>query len=268
VESGSPASNFPRRLILFRDDVVVIPARMGSTRFPGKPLASILGESMLHWVVRNSVDAVGASRTFVASCDAEIIDAANSMGVRGVTTSPSHDRASDRTHEAVEILVSEGVSVKNVLMLQGDEPTIQPEDIRMGIEILKKKGENTIVNLMGEISDRDEWENPNTIKVVVGEDGSALYFSRSPIPHGLQSPPVEAYKQVCAIGFTLPALRLFSSLNPSPLEVAESVDMLRWLTYGHPIAMVKINARTHPVDVPSDIAVVEEILSKSHINGG
>lgn len=254
------------RIILRSADVVVIPARMGSTRFPGKPLAEILGEPMLHWVVRNSVNAVGASRTFVASCDLEIIRAANSMGVRGVLTSSSHERASDRTHEAVESLINEGVRIENVLMLQGDEPTIGPENILLGIETLKKNEGNSIVNLMGEISNREEWENPNTIKVVVREDLSALYFSRSPIPHGLETFPTETYKQVCAIGFTLSALREFSSLTPGALEVTESVDMLRWLEHGRTIKMVKIRAHTHPVDVAGDIAEVEEILLKSSIN--
>lgn len=266
MESGTVEHSRVRRAILKLDDVVVIPARMGSTRFPGKPLASILGVPMLSWVVRNSVAAVGVSRTFVASCDAEIVDLAKSLGVRGVMTSPSHERATDRTHEAVEILVNEGVSIENVVMLQGDEPTIPPRDIQKAIDALKKNGGNQIVNLMGQILTIEEWENPNTIKVVVGSDSAALYFSRSPIPHGLHSFPAKAHKQVCAIGFTLSALRRFSSLQPDPLEIAESIDMLRWLSAGFPIKMMGTDARTHPVDSPTDVAVVEEILSNSPQN--
>lgn len=241
--------------------VVVIPARMGSSRFPGKPLAPVLGRPMLDWVISNSVNAVGRELTFVASCDREILDFATSVGVRGILTSASHERASDRTHEAVEILVKEGVDIDYVLMLQGDEPTISSDDIQRAIRALRQPTSPGIVNLMGRISSRAEWEDPNTIKAVVRNDLSALYFSRSPIPHGLSSPEGKAHKQVCAIGFSVPSLKAFSLMDPDPLEETESIDMLRWLANGRDIQMVSIDSITHPVDVASDILEVERILS-------
>ena len=241
--------------------VVVIPARMGSSRFPGKPLAPVLGRPMLDWVISNSVSAVGRELTFVASCDREILDFATSVGVRGILTSAGHERASDRTHEAVEILMKEGAGIDYVLMLQGDEPTISSDDIQRAIRALRQPTSPGIVNLMGRISSRAEWENPNTIKAVVRNDLSALYFSRVPIPHGLSSAEGKAHKQVCAIGFSVPALKAFSLMDPDPLEEAESIDMLRWLANGRDIQMVSIDSITHPVDVASDILEVERILS-------
>ena len=241
--------------------VVVIPARMGSSRFPGKPLEMVFRKPMLHWVIQNSIAAVGRDHTFVASCDDEILEYAGLHGVTGVMTSGNHERASDRTHEAVESLLNDGRHIENVLMLQGDEPTIPPQDIVKAIEALESSKSEEIVNLMGEITSREEWEDPNTIKVVVGANLSALYFSRSPIPHGSQSFKRGVFKQVCAIGFSLRGLREFSALAPDPLEIAESIDMLRWLSSGRSVRMVYTDAMTQPVDVPSDIPKVEKILA-------
>lgn len=241
--------------------VVVIPARMGSSRFPGKPLEVVFGRPMLHWVIQNSIAAVGRDRTYVASCDDEILKHAELHGVTGVMTSDNHERASDRTHEAVESLLKDGREIEHVLMLQGDEPTIPPHDIGKAIEALESSDAEEIVNLMGRITSIEEWEDPNTIKVVVGADFSALYFSRSPIPHGIQSFGSGVFKQVCAIGFSLRALREFSALAPDPLEIAESIDMLRWLSSGRSVHMVFTDSITQPVDVPSDLPKVEEILA-------
>lgn len=242
------------------ESAIVIPARMGSSRFPGKPLTLVLGEPMLHWVIRHSKEAVGPDRTFVASCDDAILEFALSQGVRGIPTSATHERASDRTDEAVQKIFKEGHKVDHVVMLQGDEPTIFPDDLLKVFESLASPKAPGIVNLMGGIKSEAEWKDPNTIKVVVRDDLSALYFSRSPIPHGTEFSPANARKQVCAIGFTLESLRDFSSLDPDPLEKSESIDMLRWLGHGRSIQMVEIDSTTHPVDVALDVFTVEEIL--------
>ena len=242
------------------ESAIVIPARMGSSRFPGKPLTAVLGEPMLHWVIRHSKEAVGPDRTFVASCDDEILEFALSQGVRGIPTSVTHERASDRTDEAVQKIFKEGRKFDHVVMLQGDEPTIFPDDLLKVFESLASPKAPGIVNLMGGIKSEAEWKDPNTIKVVVRDDLSALYFSRSPIPHGTEFSPANARKQVCAIGFTLESLRDFSSLDPDPLEQSESIDMLRWLGHGRSIQMVEIDSITHPVDVALDVFTVEEIL--------
>ena len=240
--------------------VVVIPARMGSSRFPGKPMTSILGKPMLHWVIRHSVEAVGADQTFVASCDQEILEFAESEQVGGILTLATHERASDRTSEALEILKSKGHEITHVLMLQGDEPTIVAGDIRRAIEATKSSRSHEIVNLMGKIRSQAEWEDANTIKVVVNEQLDALYLTRTPVPYGPDSGWKNAFKQVCAIGFSAESLREFSAMSPHTLEEAESIDMLRWLANGKTVRMVPIAAQTQPVDVVADVPIVESLL--------
>jgi 3-deoxy-manno-octulosonate cytidylyltransferase (CMP-KDO synthetase) len=245
------------------NSAIVIPVRMGSTRFPGKPLARILGQPMLEWVVRHSIEAIGQDRTIVATCDAEIVDLAKTLGVKSVVTSDAHERATDRTAEAVGILEGEGLLLENVLMLQGDEPTIKPDALRLALDSLGQQPPISIVNLVGPISSDEEWRDPNCIKVVRTNSNKAVYFSRFPIPHGGEIGKTQVLKQVCAIGFKRSALREFANLTPTALEIAESIDMLRWIENGRPIYLQEVSTRTHPVDHPHDIDVVEEILKSS-----
>lgn len=240
--------------------VVIIPARMGSRRFPGKPMATILGKPMLHWVIRHAVEAVGVARTFVASCDQEILDFAQSEHIDGIPTLATHERASDRTSEAVEILKSKGHEIAHVLMLQGDEPTIVADDILRAIEATESARSHEIVNLMGKIQSQVEWEDPNTIKVVVDKQLNALYLTRTPVPYGPESGWENAFKQVCAIGFSAQSLAEFSDMIPHSLEEVESIDMLRWLANGRTVRMVPITSQTQPVDVVADLPIVTNLL--------
>ena len=242
-------------------NIIVIPCRMGSTRFPGKPLTPIHGRSMLDWVVSNAVDAVGRDNTFVATCDVEIMNEAKTVGVRAIMTSDQHDRASDRTAEAVDVLEAEGETIDSVLMLQGDEPTLMASELLSAIHRLDLDSQVEIVNLMGPIASAAEWKDPNCIKVVVDRAGTALYFSRLPIPHGAGVESGVLMKQVCAIGFRRDALALFAQMYPCALEEAESIDMLRWLENGRTVHLEPIMVKTHPVDEPKDVPVVEEILT-------
>ena len=243
------------------EEVIVIPARMGSSRFPGKPLAPILSVPMLGWVISHAVAAVGKENTVVASCDAEILEYAESLSVRAVSTSSSHERASDRTAEAVATLEAEGWPIQRVLMLQGDEPTISADALTSVFSALRGDLEIEIVNLSGPINNATESLDPNSIKVVARQDGTALYFSRLPIPHGGDPEQGSHRKQVCAIGFQRPALGAFSAMPEGALERAESIDMLRWLENGRNVHLVEIFDVTHPVDVLEDIAVVESLLA-------
>jgi 3-deoxy-manno-octulosonate cytidylyltransferase (CMP-KDO synthetase) len=242
-------------------DIVVIPARMGSSRFPGKPLARILGKPMLGWVISHAADAVGRENTYVASCDEEIISYADSLSVRGILTADTHERASDRTAEAVDYLESEGNRIRHVLMLQGDEPAIPAPALLSVFERLNADDAVEIVNLTGSLASTKGVSDPNAIKVVARFDGTALYFSRLPIPYGGGIEEGSFRKQVCAIGFTRDALRRFSALGEGRLERDESIDMLRWLEHGNNIHLVEISLETHPVDVKEDIEVVESILA-------
>lgn len=242
------------------DDLVVIPSRMGSSRFPGKPLAMIDGKTMLERVVLNAVEAVGTQSTIVATCDAEICREAERLGIRAIMTSQLHQRASDRTAEAVKKLESEGLTFKSVLMLQGDEPLISAFDILSVLGRLSRDAEAQIVNLTGVIRSPEEWFDPNCVKVVEKYGGEAVYFSRLPIPHGADLNAGFVRKQVCAIGFRRSALDRFVALTPGPLEQVESIDMLRWIEHGGEVHLEKTLTRTHPVDVPEDINAVEALL--------
>jgi 3-deoxy-manno-octulosonate cytidylyltransferase (CMP-KDO synthetase) len=239
--------------------LIVIPARMGSSRFPGKPLAMISGKPMLQWVAEHAMLAVGRENVWIATCDLEITEFARQIGVHSVMTSAAHERATDRTSEAIGILENAGRVIGNVVMLQGDEPTISNKSMNIVFEHLEKNPEMRIVNLIGRIRTEALFSDPNCIKVVADFEGHAMYMSRSPIPHfGLDAG--HSYKQVCAIGFSRTALSEFSEMEPTKLEAEESIDMLRWLENGKTLNVVEIFEETHPVDVPNDILTVEKIL--------
>lgn len=218
---------------------------------------------MLQWVAEHAILAVGRENVVIATCDHEIAELAMQIGVQSVMTSTAHERATDRTSEAIGILENLGRVIRNVVMLQGDEPTISNKSINLVFEELEKKPEIQIVNLIGRIQTEVLFSDPNCIKVVADSVNRALYMSRSPVPHsGLAKD--YGYKQVCAIGFSRVALLKFYEMEPTRLESVESIDMLRWLENGKTLALVEISEETHPVDVPKDIPIVEKILG-SHL---
>lgn len=234
--------------------VGVIPARMASSRFPGKPLARILGLSMIEHVYRRTAMSRALDRVMIATCDEEIADVARGFGAPVAMTSPDHQRASDRVAE-----VARELDADIVVMIQGDEPQIRPEMIEEAVEAMDQDASIACVNLAARIEDEQEFRDPNTIKVVVDRQGDALFFSREPIPttHLSGWNGVPALKQVCVIPFRRWALLKFADLDPTPLEKAESVDMLRFLENGMSVRMVPTAHRTHAVDHPSDLSLVE-----------
>ncbi len=242
--------------------IAVIPARMASTRFPGKPLAKILGIPMIGHVYARSVMSRLLNGVYIATCDKEIMDYANAIGAKAIMTKDAHERASDRAAEAVSKIeeeVKEKVDI--VVMIQGDDPMLLPQMIDLAVEPMLKDGEIQVVNLMAEIKDLKEHEDPNQIKVVVDENNLALYFSREPIPSRKKTKqPVPMLKQVCIIPYRKDFLLKFNSLKPTPLEIAESVDMLRILEHGYKVKMVFSEYQTHSVDTPDDLKRVEDRL--------
>lgn len=242
--------------------IAVIPARMSSTRFPGKPLAKILGIPMLGHVYSRSAMSRLLDDVYIATCDKEIKEYAHSIGAKVIMTKDSHQRASDRTAEAVlKIEQENGSRVDIAVMIQGDEPMLVPEMIDLAIEPLIKYPEIEVVNLMSELKNLDEFEDPNQIKVVVDENDFALYFSREPIPSRKKSAQKSRMlKQVCVIPFRRDFLLKFNELEPTPLEIAESVDMLRVLEHGHKVKMVLSNYQTYSVDTAEDLKRVEGLL--------
>jgi 3-deoxy-manno-octulosonate cytidylyltransferase (CMP-KDO synthetase) len=247
--------------------VAVIPARMGSTRFPGKPLAPLLGRPMVEHVVRRAAMCNQLDAVYVATCDEEIRAAVESFGGEVIMTSNVHERASDRVAEAAERFEAEVV-----VMIQGDEPLVTPRMIAAAVAPLYEDASVSCVNLARRITRRDEYLDRNTIKVVTNVCGDALYFSRAPVPaeaftlEGAGAcPPV--YKQVCVIPFRRDFLREFARLPPTPLERAESIDMLRAVEHGRPVRMVEIEEETHAVDTPEDLQLVETLMKDDPLVG-
>ena len=245
--------------------VAVIPARMGSTRFPGKPLAPILGHPMIEHVYHRTVLCRALSDVFVATCDKEIFEAVEAFGGKAIMTSPSHQRASDRVAEAAADL-----DFDVIVMVQGDEPMTYPEMIEESLApFFGGETEVACINLTARIKSRQEFEDPNTIKVVMDANGFALYMSREPIPtlHQQNFDQISAFKQVCVIPFTAAALQDFIQLSPTPLELAESIDMMRFIEHGRRVKMVETSFSTHAVDTPDDLKVVEKLLRKDPLTG-
>ena len=231
----------------------VIPARMGSSRFPGKPLVSIGGTPMIEHVYRGTAGSRLLDEVIIATSDPEIAAAAAAFGARSVMTSAAHDRASDRVAE-----VSAGDDAGIVVMVQGDEPMVTPAMVDATVRALTADPAIACVNLSAPIADELEARDPNTIKVVTSRDGRALYFSRSMIPGAYV--PQALHKQVCVIAFRRQALLQFSTLPRGPLEEIESIDMLRFLENGIPVCMVPTGVKTHAVDTETDLERVSRLM--------
>lgn len=238
----------------------VIPARMDSTRFPGKPLAMVQGLPMLGHVYFRSRLNQGLAALYIATCDEEIRRYAMTIGAGCVMTSRSHERASDRTAEAATAIEARsGTAVDAVVMIQGDEPMIRPEMLDEAVEPLHRDPSVHLVNLMAPI-DASSALDSNEVKVVVARNGNALYFSRHPIPWQRTAGAAGLFKQVCVIPFRREFLARFAALDPTELERAESIDMLRALEHGHPVRMVPTAHATKSVDTPEDLASVEVLM--------
>jgi len=238
--------------------VAVIPARMASTRLPGKPLASLLGRPMIEHIFRRSALCDELDEIVIATCDDVIRDAAEAFGARVVMTGDHHERASERMAE-----VAEHLEADLYVLIQGDEPMIRPEMLSTAIAAFGQDQSVQCVNLMRRITDPAELEDRNTIKVVVNTTSDALFMTRRPIPSlsvdGLSHTP--AFKQVCVIPFAAEELRTYASLPETPLERIESIDMLRLIEHGRSVRMVETPFDTHAVDTEEDRVNVERLLA-------
>ena len=242
--------------------LALIPARLASTRFPNKPLAQILEKSMLQHIVERVQLCKEIDQVAVATCDQEIIDHIQGLGHQAIMTSDRHERASDRCAEAVsKIEVAHKTNYDIVVMVQGDEPMTDP---RMLSDVLRPFADDPnlqVVNLYADIQP-GEFASTNCVKVVMDLVGNALYMSRAPIPVSIDGIERPSGKQLGLIAFRRQALQKFTELTPTPLEVNESVDMLRFLEHGIEIRMQRTIYRTHAVDIPSDIAEVERLMKQ------
>jgi 3-deoxy-manno-octulosonate cytidylyltransferase (CMP-KDO synthetase) len=247
--------------------IAVIPARMGATRFPGKPLAKLLGRSMLEHVYKRVALSRSLDATYIATCDEEIRRVAEDFGAPVIMTADTHERASDRVAEAVA-----GTDAELIVMVQGDEPMTRPEMIDIAIEPFQHDPELGCVNLVRPIDNQADFSDFNTIKVVMDQRGNAIYMSRQPIPTMTLSSlenfsPTSAFKQVCVIPFRRQTLLDFARLPSTPLEKLESVDMLRLLEHGYQVKMVRTEFNTQAVDTQADLERVAILMMADPLVG-
>jgi 3-deoxy-manno-octulosonate cytidylyltransferase (CMP-KDO synthetase) len=245
----------------------VIPARMGASRYPGKPMEKILGMPMVGHVYHRSKMSKKLDEVYVATCDKEIYDYVISIGGKAVMTSDKHNRCTERVSEALlSIEKTEGKRYDVVLMVQGDEPMVTPTMIDTSLKGMEDPSAK-VVNLASRINSENDIKDYNTIKVVFDKNWNALYFSRSPIPVFKPNSTHVWYKQVCVIPFRRDFLLEFDQLPETSLEVAESVDMQRILEHGGKVKLVECNETTQAVDTRQDLEKVEGLLKNDHLIG-
>lgn len=230
--------------------IVLIPARMASTRLPGKPLADIGGKPMIVRVIERAQMA-GYRRIAVACAEAEIADAVRQAGGEAVLTDPNHPSGSDRIFEALEALDPHGAH-DAVINLQGDLPTLEPEAITAVAAALAESGDD-LATLVAPCAGEDR-DNPNVVKAVVSFSspaaiGRALYFSRATAPYG----EGELLHHIGIYAYTREALARFVKLPPSPLEIREKLEQLRALEARMSIAVARIGGVPLGVDTPHDL---------------
>ena len=250
--------------------LAVIPARMASSRFPGKPMAQIHGMPMIghcYYRVRLCEE---LSDTYVATCDKEIFDYIESIGGKVVMTADTHERASDRAAEAMlKIEKQTGEKTDILVMVQGDEPMDTPQMVSEALAPMLADESINVVNLVAPISNAEEFEDPNTVKVVTDPAGNALYFSREPVPSRKKwSGDVPMQKQVCVIPFRRDYLLEFNNTPETPLEQIESVDMLRVLESGGRVRMVPTRYPSIGVDTPEHLERVSQLMADDPLMKG
>lgn len=235
----------------------VIPARMSSSRYPGKPLCDIHGLSMVEHVYRRTEMSGSVDETYVATPDDEIRKEVEAFGGDVIMTG-KHSRATDRVAEAAE-----SIDAEIVIVMQGDEPLIYPDMVDAAVEPILN-GDARVTNLAKRMETEAAFRNPNNVKVVVDSEWNALYFSREPIPnlHDATFDEFPVYKQVCIIPFEREFLFEYAAMEETPLEKAESIDMLRLLENGHDVRLVETERSVYAVDTPEDHELVNEKMAK------
>jgi len=246
---------------------VVIPARMASSRLPNKPLADIAGLPMVVRVAQRALLSK-ASQVVVAADDERIVQACQTHGIQALLTRQDHVSGSDRLAEACQLLGLPDEAV--VVNVQGDEPLIHPGLINDVADLLSQRPEASMSTAAHAIAQLEEFTNPNVVKVVLDARQMALYFSRAPIPWwrdgqvpgGFKSLPSPApLRHVGIYGYRAGFLRLFPQLPPAPIETMESLEQLRAMWHGHPIAVHITDEAPGPgVDTPEDLARVRALL--------
>ncbi|MBN1107718.1 MAG: 3-deoxy-manno-octulosonate cytidylyltransferase [Bacteroidales bacterium] len=235
----------------------IIPARYASTRFPGKPLVMIGSKPMIRRVYEQA--SVVAEIVWVATDDQRIYDTVKNFGGKVVMTSPDHRSGTDRCAEALEIITREsGNSIDVILNIQGDEPFIQPAQIRLLMSCFRDDSVQ-IATLVRKVGEEEDISNPNQVKAILDKDANAIYFSRSPIPYFRGADIREwtrnhvYYKHLGLYAYTADALNTITTLGQSPLEIAESLEQNRWIENGLKIRTAITDHESLSIDTPDDL---------------
>jgi 3-deoxy-manno-octulosonate cytidylyltransferase (CMP-KDO synthetase) len=232
----------------------IIPARYASTRFPGKPLVDIAGKSMIQRVYEQALKAESLSKVVVATDDERIIDEVIKFGGAYALTKSSHQSGTDRCAEVIESYPGYDV----VINIQGDEPFIDPKQIDL-VSSCFKTNDTQLATLIKQINTADELFNINSPKVVVNNAGEAIYFSRHSIPFIRSANESEwltkykFFKHIGIYGYKVSTLKEITKLSPSGLELAESLEQLRWIENGYKIKTAITNIETLAIDTPEDL---------------
>ena len=261
---------FPKKIL--PKVAAVIPARYGSTRFEGKPLAEILGKPMIQRVYEGVCQSKLINEVFVATDDHRILEAVRTFGGKAVMTSSSHTTGTDRVAEVARKLKAE-----IIVNVQGDEPLIKGSIIDKAVRPLLSDQNIPMSSLMTRIEKVEDWLNPNLAKVVVDRKNFALYFSRSPIPfprdiqvsHPCSNPlgsretlPYRVFKHIGVYVYRRDFLMRFSRMKPTPLEKLEKLEQLRALENGYRIKLAYVDYEPICVDIPEDLLKVVASLTQ------
>ncbi|MDI9641598.1 3-deoxy-manno-octulosonate cytidylyltransferase [Kamptonema cortianum] len=240
--------------------VIVIPSRMASTRFPGKPLCDLVGKPMVQWVYEAAVRSGLTDRIVVATPDQEIVEACSQFGAETILTSDVHPSGTDRIAE-----VATKISADVYVNIQGDEPLVNANDIRACAQPLLAESTVSMGSVMADCPEHEE-DNHAVVKVVTDLEGFALYFSRHAIPFARNERVRPLKKHIGLYAYTGLALRAFSTWKQTPLEVAESLEQLRFLEHGLRIKMSQGTGSAFGVDTPEQAEAVRKLIEAGHVS--
>lgn len=237
----------------------VIPSRYASTRFPGKPLADILGKSMIQRVYEQAIKSISLLKVIVATDDNRIYDHVKGFGGCVTMTDTDHPNGTSRCNEVVSRLKSEGENYDVVINIQGDEPMINPKQIDKVAALFTNK-DVQISTLVKRINNSDELHNPNVVKAVMAANNKALYFSRNAIPFNRDEKAENwlnnsnYFKHLGIYGYLTNVLPEITALSPGKLESIENLEQLRWLENGYNIYVDITEYESIAIDTPEDLS--------------
>jgi 3-deoxy-manno-octulosonate cytidylyltransferase (CMP-KDO synthetase) len=240
--------------------IIVIPARYGSTRFEGKPLAEINGKPMIYHVYQRAKKAKFVDDVIVATDDERIKNAVEKFNGKAVMTSKEHRSGTDRVAE-----VARSINADIIVNVQGDEPLISPEAIEQAVMPLIENNNIVMSTLMTKIAKSIEYEDPNTVKVVTDKEGFALYFSRSLVPYPREKERLKVYKHIGIYVYRKNFLLELADMPQTSLERIEGLEQLRVLENGFKIKVIETDYNSISVDTPRDLEVIYE---ENHKGGG